>query len=149
MANYGFLLTHEICSNLGKSTRQVWTKAKYLGLTTESVCGACGKSYPTPPGKRSHYCSQACRKAGNTARHRNHVSHNRQHTRDYTGDRRIRIWGESNPEIAARAEKFAFERLPPRLGFSNLYHASAVSPFVPFDIIATYKEQRVLIDVTT
>ncbi len=59
------------------------------------------------------------------------------------------MWGESSSVIASRAEIFAVERILPNLGFSELYHASAIKRFVPFDIIATYRGRRVLIDVTT
>ncbi len=61
----------------------------------------------------------------------------------------MKIWGESSPEIALKAEKFSMERILPKLGFTELYHASAIRRYVPFDLIATYKGRRILIDVTT
>ena len=83
------------------------------------------------------------------ARHRIYVASHRIHVKELTKAWKKRIWGESSPEIAMRAEKFAMERILPRLGFIELYHASTVKRFVPFDLIATYNGQRVLIDVTT
>ncbi len=69
--------------------------------------------------------------------------------KEYAKVRRIKVWGESSSEIASGAEKFAMESILPKLGFTELYHASAINSFVPFDIIATYQGHRVLIDVTT
>jgi hypothetical protein len=63
--------------------------------------------------------------------------------------RKLKNWGESTREIASTAEVFAIEKILPKLGFSELYHASSFNRFVPFDTIATYGMQRVLIDVTT
>lgn len=35
------------------------------------------------------------------------------------------------------------------MGFSEIYHLSTLNAFFPFDIVATYQEERVLVDVTT
>jgi hypothetical protein len=56
---------------------------------------------------------------------------------------------KSNPEIAWRAEKIAMEQILSKLGFTELYHASAIKGYVPFDFVATHKGQRVLVDVAT
>jgi hypothetical protein len=37
----------------------------------------------------------------------------------------------------------------PKEGFKEIYHASIVNRFFPFDVVATLDSQRVLIDVTT
>jgi hypothetical protein len=63
--------------------------------------------------------------------------------------RKARVWGESSPEVAFRAERLAMEQVLPKLGFTELYHASLVNRFVPFDVVATYNRRRVLVDVTT
>lgn len=37
----------------------------------------------------------------------------------------------------------------PRLGFTEIYHLSESNRFFPFDIAATFKNGRLLVDVTT
>ena len=69
--------------------------------------------------------------------------------REYVKARKARVWGESGPELAKRAEELAVEKILPQLGFSDLYHASKVRRFVPFDIVGTLDGERVLVDVTT
>jgi hypothetical protein len=62
---------------------------------------------------------------------------------------RMKVWGFSNMEIAMEAEKFAFEKVLPDAGFSEIYHASEKQRFLPFDFVAAYEGRRVLIDVNT
>jgi hypothetical protein len=68
---------------------------------------------------------------------------------EYQRTRKLKNWGTSTPEIASRAETLAIEKILPKLGFCDFFHASALNRFVPFDIIATLDGQGVLIDVTT
>lgn len=120
-----------------------------MGLTKRSSCKTWGKPFISAIGMRRRFCSRACKRIANTLQHREYVAKNRMHLREYARERRIHVWGESSPAVAAKAERFAIERILPKLGFSDLYHVSAFNSFVPFDIIATYHESRVLIDVTT
>jgi hypothetical protein len=52
-------------------------------------------------------------------------------------------------EIARVGEKFAFEKVLPDAGFSEIHHASEKQRFLQFDFDATYEGRRVPIDVTT
>ena len=147
--NYGFVSIDQVCSKLKATRHQARSKAAHMGLTRRSKCGTCGKVFIATGKRKRFYCTQACKRKSLTAQHSRYVSHNRAHINEYVKARRIRIWGESNPQIAQNAEKFAMETLLPGLGFTELYHASAINRFFPFDFIATYQGQRVLVDVTT
>lgn len=81
--------------------------------------------------------------------HANYVSRHRKHINAYTKERRLRIWGKSSRRIAKDAETFAIMKIIPRLGFCEINHLSAINRFFPFDIVATLKDERVFIDVTT
>ena len=81
--------------------------------------------------------------------HANYVSRHRKHINAYTKERRLRIWGKSSQRIAKDAEAFAIMKIIPRLGFCEINHLSAINRFFPFDIVATFKDERVFIDVTT
>ena len=61
----------------------------------------------------------------------------------------MRVWGKSNHQIASQAELLAVSKILPQLGFSEVYHLSSVNYFFPFDIVATFRNERVLVDVTT
>jgi hypothetical protein len=147
--NYGMLPIDELCSTLDRTRVQVYSKAGKLDVTKRSKCKICGRNFIGSGNKKEFFCSQDCRRIHRTARHRRYVSENRAHIREYARTRKRKIWGVSSPEIASKAEKFAMEKVLPGLGFSELYHASAIKRYVPFDIVATFKGQRVLVDVTT
>jgi len=134
---------------LGRPKGQVYAKAGRLGLGRRSECRICGSPILGRLAGNRTYCSQKCKRAGNTAQHRRYVTQNTEHVSCMTRAWKDRIWGRSNPQIAMQAERIAKERILPKLGFSNLYHVSAANRFFPFDLIGTYNGQRVFIDVTT
>jgi hypothetical protein len=102
-----------------------------------------------PEQEGSTYCSKLCKQKSQTASHARYVSANRAHIRQYAKDRKARFWGISDYQTGLKAESFAMEKVLPKLGFIDVYHASAAYRLFPFDFIATYEGQRVLIDVTT
>jgi hypothetical protein len=112
-------------------------------------CRVCGKPFKGKgPGKWS-YCSKECRTRNNTAQHARYVSKNRQHVNAYARERKLTIRGRSNRKIAIKAQRLAAHKILPLLGFSEIYHVSSVHWSFPFDIIATYHGERILLDVTT
>ena len=112
-------------------------------------CKLCGRAFKGKgPGKWS-YCSKECRTKNNTVQHARYVSKNRQHVNAYARERKLRIWGSSNRKIAIKAERLAAHKILALLGFSEIYHVSSVHWSFPFDIIATYQGERILLDVTT
>lgn len=146
---YGFVPIDQICASLNVTRHQVHSKASRLRLTKRSKCGTCGIVIIGTGPRKPFYCSRECKLKSLAARHRFYVASHLTRVKELTKAWKERNWGESSPEIALRAEKFAMETILPKLGFTELYHASAIKRFVPFDLIATYKGQRVLIDVTT
>lgn len=147
-ANYGHVPIERVCNALGLTVHQVHSKASRLGLTRRSICGTCGKDFVGPGNRKLFYCSKVCRRKSLTKQHDRYVSLHRDHIADYTRAWK-KNWGASSPEIALKAERIAIESILPKLGFSEVYHASVVKRFIPFDLIATYGGRRVLIDVTT
>ncbi len=113
------------------------------------VCKICAKTFNARGPGSYTYCSRACRTTGNTALHRTYAQHNREHLNQYARERYLAQWGKSNKEIALKAEKFAFSKLLPSLGFTEIYDVTKIRRFVPFDFIATDQGSRVLIDITT
>jgi len=113
------------------------------------LCKICGRMFNVAKAYRYSYCSAACRAKGKAARHREYVRRNREHLRDYNRTRYARIWGVSNRGIAKDAETLARKKLLPSLGFTEIYHASADRRYIPFDLVATVKDRRVLVDITT
>ena len=63
--------------------------------------------------------------------------------------RKKRLWGVSNRLVADRAEELAMQTTLPKSEFTGLAYAPAINQFFPFDLMATYKDRRVLIDVNT
>jgi hypothetical protein len=113
------------------------------------VCKLCNKPFL---GKGPHmmtHCSKGCLTKVNTAQHARYVSRNRAHIRDYARERKHRIWGESKRLIAAEAERIAASRVLPKLGFSEICHLSTLNRFFSFGLTASFKGERVLVDVTT
>jgi len=147
--HYGIVPIDEICRELRMTRRQLYSKAQRLKIARWSVCKTCGRVGFFDNLRRRHYCSPRCRRIANTASHRSYVMQNRAHMKAYIRARRLQIWGSSTKEIATKAEILAIERILPRLGFSELFHASALKRYVPFDIVASLDGKRVLIDVTT
>ncbi|MDV3277671.1 MAG: hypothetical protein LYZ69_04300 [Nitrososphaerales archaeon] len=98
---------------------------------------------------RERFCSDSCRRKKATERHRKYTEANREHMREYEKSRRLRLWGASSPEKARKAEVLAFNTVLPKIGFAEIYDATRVRRFIPFDFAATYEGERVLIDVTT
>ncbi len=90
------------------------------------------------------YGSRACRTTGNTAIHRRYAQRNREHLNQYARERYLSKWGKSNKEIDLKAEKFAFSKLLPSLGFTEIYDVTEIRRFVPFDFIASDQGSRVL-----
>ena len=113
------------------------------------LCKLCGKPFKGKGPGTWNYCSKECRTKNNTAQHARYVSKNRQHVNAYVRERKLRIWGRSNRKIAIEAERLAAHKILPLLSFSEIYHVSSVHWSFPFDIIATYQGERVLLDVTT
>lgn len=74
---------------------------------------------------------------------------NRKHLRAYSRHRYHKVWGRSNRRRGYEAEKLAVEIILPKLGFAEICHVTPIRKMIPFDIVATYKGQRVIIDVTT
>jgi len=112
------------------------------------MCRTCGTEFDIPSW-RSRYCSKQCKTKSETARHTRYVNNNRQHIRDYLRNWRHARWGESNAEIARKAERLALEKILPSLGFAEVYDVTRVRRFMPFDFIGTWNGERVLVDVTT
>lgn len=113
------------------------------------TCKICGKVFHKPNRYRYSYCSEQCRIKGKALVHRMYAKENGEHLRAYEKQRRYKIWGTSNRETGNIAELFAMRRLLPSLGFTNIFHASSDRRFVPFDFVATFQGDRVLVDVTT
>jgi hypothetical protein len=113
------------------------------------LCKLCGKPFTGKGPGSWRYCSKECRTKNSTAQHARCVSKNRQHANAYARERKLRIWGRSNLEIAVKAERLAARDILPLLGFSEIYHVSPIHQSFPFDIIASYQGERILLDVTT
>lgn len=113
------------------------------------ICKICEKVFSASGPGSYTYCSRTCRTKGNTASHRRYAQRNREHLNQYARERYLSKWGKSDKETALKAEKFAFSKLLPNLGFTEIYDVPEIRRFVPFDFIATYQRRRVLIDVTT
>lgn len=121
---------------------------RYEG-SRKNFCKLCAKQFQASgPGTWS-YCSNECRKKVSTAQHARYVAKNRAHIRDYVRERKQRIWGKSDRLIAIEAEKLAVSRILPGLGFSEISHLSNLNSFFPFDIVATFHGEKVLVEVTT
>lgn len=113
-------------------------------------CKICGAVFYRSGRGRWALCSEACKRKNNTAMHRRYVENNRARVNESARRWKIRNWGASDAEIAKRAEQLAFERILPKLGFTDIYDVTAVRRYVPFDFVATNPDgERVLIDVTT
>ncbi len=148
--NYGFVPIGEICHELNITRNQAHSKAARLGLTRRAKCRTCGTVFVGTGGRgKRFYCSGPCRRQSQTARHRRYVSHNRLRLAEYVKARKLRLWGESNCEIARQAERLAVDKILPKLEFTDLFHASVVSRYFPFDVVGTHEGRRVLIDITT
>lgn len=113
------------------------------------MCKICAKIFSAGGPGSYTYCSRTCRTSGNTAIHRRYVERNREHSNQYARERYLSKWGKSDKEIALKAEKFAFSKLLPSLGFTEIYDVTEIRRFVPFDFVASDQGSRVLIDVTT
>ena len=113
-------------------------------------CMLCGSVFYRSGRGRWALCSEACKRQINTIRHRRHVEKNRAKVNESTRRRKLRRWGASDAETAKRAEQLTLEKIMPRLGFSDIFDATAVRRFVPADFVATHPGgERVLVDVTT
>ena len=139
----------QTCASLRRKRQSIYAKAKNLRLTGRTWCRICHRIVVSSGHGKLAYCSPECRRRANTISHSRFVAANRVHVNRYSRERRIRFWGISSPELAEKAERLAMEKILPRLGFTELYHASAIKRYVPFDLIATYQGNRVLVDVTT
>jgi hypothetical protein len=113
------------------------------------TCKICGKVFSVYGRGSFTYCTKECRTRGNTISHRRYAQRNREHLNQYARERYLSTWGISNKETAVRAEKFAFSKLFPSLGFDEIYDVTEVRRCVPFDFVATYRGSRILVDVTT
>ncbi len=146
---YGRIPANRLAAELQRTRISLHGQAERIGLTKISTCKTCGRNFLKKVKNKVSYCSSGCRRRANTLTHGRYVAANRIHINEYVRKRKLAIWGESNSEIALEAENIALDRILPRLGFTDLYHASSVNRFVPFDVVATRKGERVLIDVTT
>jgi hypothetical protein len=145
---YGIQSVSSLSLQIGRERQSLYSKARLLGLTKQSVCKARGRTFSTSGHGKKVYCSKDCLRVANTARHRRYVEANRESVHRYTHERKIRIWGKSSLELASKAEFVAIERVLPKLGSADIFHASLVNRFFLFDLIATHEGRRVPIDVT-
>ncbi len=61
----------------------------------------------------------------------------------------MRLRGGSNCGIVRQAERLAVDKTLPKLEFTDLFHASVVGRYFPFDVVGTHEGRRVLNDVIT
>lgn len=113
------------------------------------ACKTCGNTFLVwGPGKCSH-CSDIRSTRDGTDQHARHVSTNRLHVRAYSLEGERRVWGMCDRSIAGAAESIAAWEALPQMGFSEVYHLSTLNGFFPFDMAATFQDERVSVEVTT
>jgi len=149
--NYGIKASaRELSELLGRSIPQIYYQVRRLGLAhLPRTCVVCKKVF-TPSGQgRYAMCSDSCRKRKVAWWHNRYAKMNQVHLREYAKAYKLRVWGESSPEVGLRGELVALEKILPPLGFSDIFHASRAYRSSPFDFIATFEGRRTLVDVTT
>jgi len=114
-------------------------------------CKFCGRPLdPNRPRAGAYrYCSPECKTKQLSKKHKEYVRTHHDAVLASLRAWKIRTWGISNAEIAAKAEELARDVILPKEGFTEIFHVSPIRRFAPFDFVATLNQERVLIDVTT